>query len=86
MESTEWPSTGLFAGMTKSLGNYEECVRAIGPSFRGQYCLAQLSYDYNDSDDSYSTDILSGQEMNKMSVWRVMKMVGSNEKYVEIER
>ena len=46
MESSEWPVTGLYAGMTKHLGNWAECLRASSTAFTGRYCLARLRYDF----------------------------------------
>lgn len=46
MESSEWPRTAIFAGVTTFLGNWAECLRSQGPGIRGQYCLPELRYDF----------------------------------------
>lgn len=47
MESSEWPRTAIFAGVTTFFGNWAECLKSQGPGIRGQYCLPELRYDFS---------------------------------------
>lgn len=44
MESSDWPSVGLFGGTLDHLGNWEECMMISSRGVKGQYCLVQAKY------------------------------------------
>lgn len=72
MESSEWPSVGIFSGMVNHFGNYDECLTVSMQGMKGQYCLAQAMYDY----PGYSsTSELEEVPNEALSVWDAMLMV-----------
>lgn len=73
MESSEWPSVGIFSGMVDHLGNYDECLSISEYGIEGQYCLAQTKYDYPD-DPAYHKQPVE-KPNPKASVWEALIMV-----------
>lgn len=67
MESSQWPSMGLFAGTVDSMGSYDECLMVSSHGIRGQYCLAQASYNYSEVLDSTDIQEFPNEES---SVWK----------------
>ncbi len=47
MESSEWPVSNVFGGMTFRLGNWQECLLVSKYNLIGQYCLINVDYDVN---------------------------------------
>lgn len=76
MESSEWPRTGVFAGVTTFLGNWAECLRSRGPSnIRGQYCLPEATYDFTlDTVDQLGPRWVDWPQENE-SAWNVIQSV-----------
>lgn len=82
MESSEWPRSGILSGVTTFLGNWKECLRSRGPSrLRGQYCLADVTYDYSfAAANSRSPGWIEWPQENA-SVWNIIKTVGRSSMY-----
>lgn len=75
MESTEWPRIGLFSGVTTHLGNYAECLRARGPGIKGQYCLAQATYNFPATIFDRPAPGWTQWPEENASVWKIIQMV-----------
>lgn len=65
MESSEWPSVGIYAGTVHHLGNWHECMSVSYENIRGQYCIVEVEYDFQSADASKQDD----------SVWNALKRV-----------
>ncbi len=76
LESSEWPSVGLFTGMMHHLGNWDECLRVHEYDFRGQYCLpaAKFEVDFEEPDIENPEDWIYWPNED-LSVWRILQKV-----------
>ncbi|XP_065201228.1 nose resistant to fluoxetine protein 6-like [Planococcus citri] len=74
MESSEWPSVGIFSGMVAHLGNYDECLKISSYGVKGQYCLAEVDYDYPDVSLSELVEVPD----EKRSAWEALTMYQKN--------
>lgn len=75
MESSEWPRTGLFSGVTMHLGHYAECLRSEGSGIHGKYCLAQATYDFDGGEVTQIAPGWAKWAEEDASAWKVIKMV-----------
>lgn len=75
-EASEWPSVGVFAGMTYHMGNWDECLKAAPSNFKGQYCLSELNYNFA-VDNEVDLNVFNWMDwpQENLSVWSVLKMV-----------
>ena len=76
LESSQWPSVGIFSGMLDHLGNYDECLWINTEFVKGQYCLTQAIYDYEINDESVRK--IQGQldfADETKPAWNALKMV-----------
>lgn len=72
LESSEWPSVGSYAGMTYSMGNWDECLRVAQYDVKGQYCLVQATYDYTLNN---TTDVEYKWPDERASIWNALETV-----------
>ncbi len=72
MESSQWPNTGIFAGMTSSLGNWQECLLVSKYDVTGKYCLVELHYDLNQQRAQNTSSLWPDEGA---SVWDVIESV-----------
>ncbi|XKL64038.1 hypothetical protein PGB90_004124 [Kerria lacca] len=74
-EASEWPSVGVFAGMTYHMGNWDECLKAAPSNFKGQYCLSELNYNFA-VDNEVDLNVFNWMDwpQENLSVWSVLKM------------
>lgn len=73
MESSEWPSVGLFSGRTTHLGDYDECLSISSHGIKGQYCLPEITYDYV-HDPTHIKNAVENPPQD-VSVWEAITMV-----------
>lgn len=71
LESSEWPSVGVYAAMMYSMGNWDECLRISEYNVKGQYCLVNATFDPLKSEPNPDLDQLK----EKASVWDALKKV-----------
>lgn len=74
LESSEWPSVGLFSGRLDHLGNYDECLSISSHEIKGQYCLAQVIYNDLDEHPDFGKNPVQDPDQ-KISVWEALAMV-----------
>lgn len=77
LESAQWPYVGVFSGMLDHFGNYDECLWVSAHGIKGQYCLAQATYDFevdNNSSHQVSAGSLDFADETKPA-WNALKMV-----------
>ncbi|KAK7588223.1 hypothetical protein V9T40_005468 [Parthenolecanium corni] len=73
LESSEWPSVGVYAAMTYSMGNWDECLRVDQYEIKGQYCLVEASYDWTENFENNKTDNKYTWPDERASVWNALK-------------
>ncbi len=78
-ESSEWPSIGIFSGMTTHLGNYDECLLVSMHNIKGKYCLVQGTYNFSDLIGQKLATDADEWPSDELSVWEVIKMVSKND-------
>lgn len=69
MESSEWPSVGLFAGRMNNFGSYDKCLSISSHGIEGRYCLVEViwtSYPKNYIPDTNSVQ----HTLEEQSVWK----------------
>ena len=71
LESSEWPSVGIFSGTRYHLGNFDECTKISAYNIRGQYCLAEATYHYP---DTLQNEVVEEPD-EKISAWDALTMV-----------
>ncbi|XP_065206402.1 O-acyltransferase like protein-like isoform X2 [Planococcus citri] len=74
MESSEWPSVGIFSGTGAHLGNFEECLTISSYNIKGQYCLADAIYDYPDILQNELVEVPD----ERISAWEAVLMYEKN--------
>ncbi|XKL64934.1 hypothetical protein PGB90_005020 [Kerria lacca] len=70
LESSQWPSVGIYAGMTYHMGNFDECVMISKSTFSGKYCLVNAAYEIPFQND---IPLLSEFANENDSVWKALK-------------
>ena len=79
LESSEWPSVGLFSGKLFHTGDWDECLKASGPaSIKGKYCLVQAHINVSaalKSERTYFDD--TGWPDEGASAWDIIDAVRS---------
>lgn len=75
MESTQWPSVGVFAGTVDHFGNFDECLVISSHGVKGQYCLARGKYSIIDSSKFHREPILTEKVHQEASVWSAIESV-----------
>ncbi|KAK7604565.1 hypothetical protein V9T40_005751 [Parthenolecanium corni] len=73
MESTQWPSVGVFAGTVDHFGNFDECLVISSHGVKGQYCLARGKYSIIDSSKFPREPILTEKVHQEASVWSAIE-------------
>lgn len=75
-ESSQWPAVGIFGGQVDHFGNFDECLGVLGRGVKGQYCLAQATYDFNITKKilHYSSEI-NDYVNEEESAWNSIKVV-----------
>lgn len=64
--------------MTYHMGKWDECFKAVPSSFKRQYCLAELNYNFTVDDEADpNTFNWNDWPQEHLSVWSVLKMVNS---------
>lgn len=81
LESSEWPSFGIYAGIVYSLGNYEECLLVSEYGVKGQYCLVTAIYDKTQKQDSINSYEWPDE---RASVWDALEKVNLKNYFIII--
>lgn len=75
MESTQWPSFGVFSGTVDHLGNFDECLLISSHGVKGQYCLARGIYNIIDSAKYPREPSVVEKVHPESSVWSAIESV-----------
>lgn len=72
LESSQWPSFGIYAGTMYSLGNYEECLLVSEYGVKGQYCLVSAMYEKKEKPKNLNPYEWPDE---RASVWNALEQV-----------
>lgn len=80
LESSEWPTVGIFSGSSVHMGDYSECLKSEAPRFRGRYCLVSGVFRFNLAAGAVNNSGWTNWPDENASVWAVINEVTASGK------